>query len=89
MWRSGGVPTVINFELSLSGPNGIVLSSDERYAYVAAFATGRVVRFDLSVDPIQSETVSLDILPDNIFSAASPALLTAGGNILGAWLVSC
>ncbi|MGB1848412.1 MAG: hypothetical protein ACPHK1_10325, partial [Pseudohongiellaceae bacterium] len=78
----GGDPTVIP-GTELEGPNGIVLSQDERYAYVAAFATGDVVRFDLSVDPVQSDTVSLDILPDNIRWGVPGMLLTAGGNVSG------
>ena len=82
MWRPGGDPTVIP-GTELEGPNGIVLSQDESYAYVAAFATGDFVRFDLSVDPIQSDSVSLNILPDNIRWGVPGMLLTAGGNMSG------
>ncbi len=82
MWRPGGVPTEIP-GTELEGPNGIVLSENERFAYVAAFATGEVVRFDLSIDPIQSDIVSLDILPDNVRWGVPGMLLTAGGNISG------
>ena len=50
----------------LAGPNGIVVSDDNRYLYVAALGTRELVRFDLSQEPVASDSVALDIILDNI-----------------------
>jgi len=81
-WRPGGQPTIMP-ESELGGPNGITISEDERYVYVAAFATGELVRFDLAQNPVERDSVTLSILPDNVRWGEPGKLLTAGGNTSG------
>ena len=81
-WRPGGQPTIMP-ESELGGPNGITISEDERYIYVAAFATGELVRFDLAQNPVETDTITLSILPDNVRWGEPGKLLTAGGNTSG------
>ena len=78
-WRPGEQPSVMpNSEMD--GPNGIVISDDERYVYVAAFAASEIVRFDLAQIPMTRDSISLEITPDNIRWGEPGMLLTAGGN---------
>jgi hypothetical protein len=78
-WHPGGeVLAVAGTELS--GANGIAMSEDERYMYVAAFGSREVIRFDRSTTPIGKQTVSVDIVPDNIRWGTEGKLLTAGAN---------
>jgi len=65
-------------ELSL--PNGIDVSKDERYVFVAAIGTQEVVRFDRRSTPLGKRTVSLPISPDNVHWGPDCKLLTAGPN---------
>jgi hypothetical protein len=79
-WHPGGEVTVLS-GTELSGPNGIVITDDERYLYVAAFGTHEVVRFDRSSNPPAKETVSITVAPDNIRWNSEGNLYTTGGNI--------
>jgi hypothetical protein len=81
-WRPGGQPTIMPGS-ELVAPNGIVVSEDERYIYVAAFGAGGLVRFDLAQNPVKTDSIALDILPDNVRWGESGKLLTAGGNVNG------
>jgi len=81
-WHPGGEVVVLD-GTQLSGPNGIVVSDDQRYMYVAAFGTREVVRFDRSQSPSAKETITLDIVLDNIRWGEPGKLLTAGGNAEG------
>ena len=81
-WRPGGQPTIMPGS-ELGAPNGIVVSEDERYIYVAAFGAGELVRFDLAQDPIITDSIALNILPDNVRWGEPGKLLTAGGNANG------
>ncbi len=65
----------------LSGPNGIVMSDDERYIYVAAFGTNQVVRFDRSTTPPAKEIIAVTIAPDNLRWTSAGTIYAAGGNI--------
>jgi hypothetical protein len=78
-WHPGGDVTFVE-GTELSGANGIAVSPDERYIYVAAFGNREIVKFDTSTMPIGKETVAVDITPDNIRWGAEGKLLTAGGN---------
>lgn len=78
-WHPGGTVTAIE-GTELSGANGIAVSDDERFIYVAAFGTREIVRFDRSSTPIGKQAVSIDIVPDNIRWGSPGKLLTAGGN---------
>lgn len=79
-WHPGGEVTVIA-GTELSGPNGIAMSDDERFVYVAAFGTQEIVRFDRSSTPPATESVALGIAPDNVRWSTDGTLYTAGGNI--------
>jgi hypothetical protein len=79
-WHPGGEVTVI-VGTELSGPNGIAMSEDERYIYVAAFGTQEIVRFDLSTTPATKQGIPVGIAPDNVRWSADGTLYTAGGNI--------
>ena len=78
-WHPGGqLQPLAGTELSL--PNGIDVSKDERYVFVAAIGSQEVVRFDRRATPIAKRAVSLPISPDNVHWATNGKLLTAGPN---------
>jgi hypothetical protein len=78
-WHPGGQPQPLpGTELSL--PNGIDVSKDERYIYVAAIGSQELVRFDRRTTPMTKRVVSVPIRPDNIHWATNGKLLTAGPN---------
>jgi hypothetical protein len=65
---------------ALSGPNGIELSADGRFVYVAEFGGHRIVRFDRGPDPAPAASVEVGIAADNLRWTANGTLLTAGSN---------
>jgi hypothetical protein len=78
-WHPGGqVQRLAGTEMSL--PNGIDVSKDERYIFVAANGTHEVVRFDRRTTPIGKRAVSLPISPDNVHWDTNGKLLSAGPN---------
>jgi hypothetical protein len=78
-WHPGGQPQLLaGTELSL--PNGIDVSKDERFIYVAAIGSHELVRFDRRATPMTKRVVSVPIRPDNIHWATNGKLLTAGPN---------
>jgi hypothetical protein len=78
-WHPGGqLLPVAGTEMSL--PNGIDVSKDERYVFVAAMGTHEVVRFDRRTTPMAKRAVALPISPDNVHWAVDGKLLTAGPN---------
>src|SRR4029077_20827211 len=78
-WHPGGqLQPLAGTELSL--PNGVDVSKDERYVFVAAMGTQEVVRFDRRATPMAKRAVSLPIRPDNVHWASDGKLLTAGPN---------
>jgi hypothetical protein len=78
-WHPGSEPQPLaGTELSL--PNGLDVSKDERWLYVAAIGSQEIVRFDRRATPMVKRTVSLPIRPDNIHWAPDGKLLTAGPN---------
>jgi hypothetical protein len=88
-WRPGGEVTAIP-GTELSGANGIELSSDGRFIYVAAFGGREVVRYDTSATPPAKESVSVDINPDNLRWTPGGDLLTVGGDLAsgaGGWTI--
>src|SRR5882672_7914522 len=78
-WHPGGKVTAVP-GTELSGPNGIELSADERYLWVAATGTREVVRFDRRAAPIAKTSVAVDVGPDNLRWGAAGKLYTIGGN---------
>jgi hypothetical protein len=78
-WHPGGQPQQLpGTEMSL--PNGIDVSKDERYIYVAAIGSREIVRFDRRATPMTKRTVLLPIRPDNVHWGPNGELLTAGPN---------
>jgi hypothetical protein len=78
-WHPGGRPQPLP-DTGMSLPNGIDVSNDERYIYVAAIGSQELVRFDRRATPMAKRTVSLPIRPDNVHWATNGKLLTAGPN---------
>jgi hypothetical protein len=78
-WHPGGEVEAVE-GTELSGANGIAVSEDERYMFVAAIGSREVIRFDRSTTPTDKQAVSVDIAPDNIRWGMEGKLLTAGGN---------
>jgi hypothetical protein len=83
VWHPGSEPVMIDGTM-LTGPNGIAVSEDNRYIFVASFGSRELVRFDTVSTPVAKESVLLDIVLDNVRWASVPGkLLTAGGNAEG------
>ena len=78
-WHPGGDVRVIT-GTELSGPNGIDVSADGRYLYVAAFGGNAIVRYDLSVMPPAKTEIAVGVVPDNVRWTDKGTLLTAGRN---------
>ncbi len=74
----GSLQALAGTELSL--PNGIDVSADDRYLYVAASGTQELVRFDRDSTPLGKQTVSLPMRPDNVHWDGNEMLLIAGRN---------
>lgn len=87
-WHPGGAVTAVP-GTSLSGPNGIELSPDGRYLFVADFGGHRVVRFERGTATGNPQAVALDISPDNLRWTDEGTLLTAGSHATpgGGWSV--
>lgn len=78
-WHPGGqLQPLAGTELSM--PNGIDVSPDGRYAYVAASGTRELIRFDLRANPIGKRAVTTPMGPDNIHWDGKGKLLIAGSN---------
>lgn len=78
-WHPGGKVTAVP-GTELSGANGIEMSPDERWMFVAAFGTREIVRFDRNARPMTKQSVQIDIMPDNLRWSADGKLYTVGGN---------
>jgi hypothetical protein len=78
-WHPGGEVRALP-GTELSGPNGIELSPDQRYMYVAALGSREIVRFDRQADPMTRESATLSVRPDNLRWTPEGKLYTAGGN---------
>jgi len=78
-WHPGGeVEAVPGTELS--GANGIELSPDDRWMYVAAIGSREIVRFDRTARPAAKETITIGVRPDNLRWTDDGTLYTVGGN---------
>ena len=86
-WKPGGrLLPVAGTELSM--PNGIDVSKDGRFIYVAAIGSQELVRFDRRASPISKLSVRVPIRPDNIHWDGYGRLLTAGPKpAAGGWEV--
>lgn len=80
-WHPGGdVEEVPGTELS--GANGIELSPDQRYMYVAAIGSREVARYDLEASPPAKDVVTIDVRPDNLRWTDDGTLYTVGGDFV-------
>jgi hypothetical protein len=79
-WRPGGAVIAIP-GTELSGPNGIELSADDRFMFVAAFGGHEVVRFDRGPNPTPKASAAVEVSPDNLRWSEAGTLLTVGGNL--------
>ncbi len=78
-WHPGGeLKALAGTELSL--PNGIEVSDDGRYLFVAASGSRELVRFDLRATPLGKSTLSLPFHPDNVHWDSQGRLIVAGPN---------
>jgi predicted SnoaL-like aldol condensation-catalyzing enzyme len=82
-WHPGGAVAPIA-GTELAGPNGIALSADERFLFVAAFGGRRVLRFDRGPEPGPPVVLEVDFVPDNLRWSERGTLLAAGSNPAGA-----
>jgi hypothetical protein len=80
-WHPGGAVTAVP-GTELSGANGIEVSADQRYLFVAAIGSREIVRFDRQTSPHAKEAVLIDIRPDNLRWTPEGKLYTAGGNFV-------
>jgi hypothetical protein len=80
-WHPGGAVEAVP-GTELSGANGIELSPDDRWMYVAAIGSREVVRFDRAADPVTKQVVTLEVRPDNLRWTDEGTLYTAGGNFV-------
>lgn len=79
-WHPGkGEPVEIE-GTQLSGANGVLVSPDERFLYVAAFGTNEVMRFDRSGTPMTRVAATLSVTPDNLHWTAEGRIYTTGGD---------
>lgn len=76
-WHPGGsLQPLAGTEMSL--PNGIDVSADERFLYVATSGSNELARFDRHTTPMAKRTAPLPIRPDNFHWDANGNLLSAG-----------
>lgn len=62
----------------LAGNNGIVVSPDEKWAYINGYSSRSVTRISLVDDQLEPVTTQLSFLPDNIRYSADGSLLVTG-----------
>lgn len=61
-----------------SGPNGVDVSADGRFFFVASWPNGTLSRFGLGVGAEEPRQIDLGFLPDNVKVQPDGALLVAG-----------
>lgn len=66
-----------------TAPNGLEISGDEQWLYIAGFAESKVTRLSRGQTPVQKDVITLDFRPDNLrMSVDGSAIFAAGpGNI--------
>jgi hypothetical protein len=64
----------------LSGANGIAISPDDKWVYVAATGTREIIRFNRTETPVTLKKMQVSIKPDNIHWGEDGPLYTAGDN---------
>jgi hypothetical protein len=62
-----------------TAPNGLEISSDGRWLYVAGFAEAKVTRLSRGRTPVQKEVVALAFRPDNLRMSLDGSVIFAAG----------
>ena len=78
-WHPGSKVKAID-GTGLSGANGIEVSPDNKWVYVATTGTREIVRFNRTKSPVTLERVQTKIQPDNIHRGYDGMLYTTGPN---------
>jgi hypothetical protein len=78
-WHPGGEVKEIK-GTELSGPNGIAISPDNKWVYVAATGTREIVRFNRTETPLTFKKAQTGIKPDNVHWGDDGMLYTSGDN---------
>lgn len=78
-WHPGGRVSAIP-GTDLSGANGIAVSLDDKWVYVATTGTLEIIRFDRTEVPVKLKKVKINISPDNIRWSDDGLLYTVGDN---------
>jgi sugar lactone lactonase YvrE len=74
---------------SISGPNGIELSSDEKQLYVAAWSSRAIWQFDTANPNANARHLDTAFMPDNLRWAPDGRLLAAGVHGTAAEVMGC
>jgi hypothetical protein len=78
-WHPGGKVNAIA-GTELSGANGIAVSPDNQWGYVAATGSREIVRYDLTAKPVTVKKIQISVMPDNLRWGDDGLLYTAGSN---------
>ena len=78
-WHPGGNVNAIS-GTELSGANGIEVSPDNKWVYVAAVGTREIARYDRTEVPVKMKRFQISIQPDNIHWGDDNLLYTTGSN---------
>jgi DNA-binding beta-propeller fold protein YncE len=78
-WHAGKGWFPVPGAAGMSGPNGVIVSSDGKDIYVAVWSGKQLVRINRGVSPPKTETVSTGILTDNVRWAPSGNEIFVGG----------
>lgn len=78
-WHPGGKVAEIP-GTAMSGANGILVSSNDRWMYVNAFGAREVIRFDRKTKPLTGKSVKVSVNPDNLRWGDDGMLYTVGVN---------
>ncbi len=62
-----------------TAPNGLEVSSDGRWLYVAGFAESKVTRLSRGQTPVQKSVVGLEFRPDNLRMSLDGSVIFAAG----------
>ena len=62
-----------------TAPNGLEISSDGRWLYVAGFREKKLTRLSRGQTPVQKDVVALDFRPDNLRMSADGSVILAAG----------
>ena len=62
-----------------TAPNGLEISGDGRWLYVAGFREAKVTRLSRGQSPVQKDVITLDFRPDNLRMSPDGSVILAAG----------